>query len=159
MSPTLTTDVSPVLKIQGFNALTRTAASKAPITLSITQSSSPSEIHIKQSTTASIPAVNEEWYPDDNEWRETKDSFLGKVKSRSRWCRVSEVEGGGGFLTEGLQGEEEVVEAVVEGLGSTPWKATQVWCFEAERFVRRVVTEGEGGERAETRLIYELIEE
>lgn len=151
------TDVTPVLKIQGFNALTRGIASKAPITLHITQkSSSPSEIHIKQSTTASIPAVEEEWYPDDNEWRETKDAFLGKVKSRSRWCQAGEVKGGGGFLTEGLEDGEEVVEAVVEGLGSVSWKATQVWCFEEGRFVRRVVTEGEGGERAETSLVYEF---
>lgn len=49
-------DVTPVLEIQGFNLIMRKAAAAAPITLTITQDS-PDEIHITQSTTASIPAL------------------------------------------------------------------------------------------------------
>lgn len=57
MSKARSSDVTPVLALQGFNILTRTAAAAAPIALHIVQESD-SEIHIKQSTTASIPAVN-----------------------------------------------------------------------------------------------------
>ncbi|KAK5687121.1 hypothetical protein LTS10_001258 [Elasticomyces elasticus] len=146
-------DVSPVLEIQGFNALIRKAVSYAPVNLKVTQHGDD-EIHIDQTTTASIPAVKEEWYPKDHEWRETKDSFLGRMKSRSRWAKVSELEQG--FLTEGLGGEDEVIESEVEALDGTEWKATQVWLMEGGRFVRRVVTTGKGGEKAETRLVYDF---
>jgi hypothetical protein len=154
-SRALSSDVQPVMKIQGFNYVTRITASKAPITLNITQISD-AEIHIKQSTVLNLPSINEEWYLHENDWREQKDAFMGKVRSRSRWCKVSEVNGGDGFLTDGLDADAEVIEAVVEGLGSVTWKATQVWCFEGEKFVRRVVTEGKNGEKAEVRLVYEF---
>lgn len=156
-------DPSPVLELQGFNKLIRATASKAPITLHITQKGR-SEYLIKQSTTASIPAINEEWYPEDPsyEWRENKDPFLGPVRSRAKWVKVDEVDGEGkGFLTQDLEGE--VVEAEVEGLGDVGWRAKQVWCFEGERFVRRVFTtkmgEGKGEEGVETRLVYEFLGE
>ena len=155
MSRELSSDVSPVLEIQGFNALIRKAVSYAPVKLKVTQHGDD-EIHIDQSTTASIPAVKEEWYPKDQEWRETKDAFLGKVKSRSRWVKVEELEGREAFLTQGLNADDEVIESEVEGLGSTPWEAVQVWMMEGERFVRRVVTTGKEGKQAETRLVYEF---
>ncbi|KAK3071350.1 hypothetical protein LTR53_008785 [Teratosphaeriaceae sp. CCFEE 6253] len=126
MSRDLSSDVSPVLEIQGFNALIRQAVSYAPVNLAVTQSDDGS-IHIAQSTTASIPAVKEEWYPRDPDsgWRETKDAFLGKVRSRSRWVRVSELQGRESFFTEGLGEGDEVIESEVAGLGSTEWKAVQ----------------------------------
>ncbi|TKA72659.1 hypothetical protein B0A55_07241 [Friedmanniomyces simplex] len=153
MNRDLSTDVSPVLEIQGFNALIRKAVTYAPVNLTITQKGD-GEIHIDQTTTASMPAVKEEWYPKDHEWRETKDSFLGKVRSRSRWTKAVELEKG--FLTEGLGGEDEVIESEVEALEGTEWRAVQVWMFEEEKFVRRVVTTGKGGEKAETRLVYDF---
>lgn len=155
MNRDLSSDVSPVLEIQGFNALIRKAVSFAPVNLAVTQKGD-SEIHIKQSTTANIPAVQEEWYPKDHEWRENKDSFLGRVKSRSRWAKVSELEGAEGFLTEGLGAEEEVIESEVESLESSGWKAVQIWRSEGERFVRRVITTGKDGQKAETKLIYDF---
>lgn len=155
-------DPSPVLELQGFGRLIRATASKAPITLHITQKGR-SEYHIKQSTTASIPAVQEEWYPEDSShsWRENNDSFLGKVKSRSKWSKAGEVNGEGkDFLVQGLGDGDEVVEAEVEGLGDVAWRATQVWTFEGKRFVRRVVTTKNGGEgKVETRLVYEFLGE
>ena len=60
MNKDLSSDVSPVLEIQGFNAVMRKAVSYAPVNLSISQPSD-SEIQIKQSTTANIPAIDEEW--------------------------------------------------------------------------------------------------
>lgn len=152
MNKDLTSDVSPVLEIQGFNNLIRKAVSMAPVNLSISQRGDE-EIHIDQSTTASIPAIKEEWYPKEYEWREQKDTFLGKVKSRSRWVRAAELQGVAGFLTEGLEGGQEVIEAEVESL-ENGWRASQVWLFEGERFVRRVVT-SKGEQTAETRLVYD----
>lgn len=153
MNKDLSSDVSPVLEIQGINAVIRKAVSFAPVNLDISQPSAD-EIKIKQSTTANIPAIDEEWYPGDHEWREQSDKLLGKVRGRSRWARVSELEGFDGFLVKDLSEGGEVIQADVESRDAD-WKAVQVWCFEGENFVRRVVTTG-GEKRAETRLVYDF---
>ena len=155
MNKDLSSDVTPVLEIQGWNALMRNTVPKAPIDLSISQQGEK-EIHIDQTTTASIPAIKEEWYPSDNEWREQKDMVLGKVKSRSRWAKVSELSGAEDFLTQDLGREDEIIEAEVQSLEKTEWTARQVWCFEDSKFVRRVVTTGKDGQKAETRLVYDF---
>ena len=153
MNKDLSSDVSPVLEIQGFNSLIIKAVSSAPVNLSISQQGDK-EIHIDQSTTASIPALKEEWYPSDHEWREQKDSFLGKVRSRSRWAKASELEDG--FLKEGLGNDGETIEAEVESLESG-WKAMQAWSVEDGRLVRRVITEGDKGPgKAKTKLVYDF---
>jgi hypothetical protein len=51
-------DVSDVLEIQGFNAITRKIAAAAPVSLDITQKGKD-EIRIKQNTAASIPGIQE----------------------------------------------------------------------------------------------------
>lgn len=153
MNKDLSSDVSPVLEIQGINAMMRKAVGFAPVNLDVKQPSAD-EIHIKQSTTANIPAIDEEWYPGDHEWREQNDKLLGKVRSRSRWANVSELQGFDGFLLKDLKGEDEVIQADVESQDGD-WKAVQVWCFEGQNFVRRVLTTG-GGKRAETKLIYDF---
>ena len=173
MSKPLSSDITPVLTIQAFNPLMKKAIQHAPVTLTITQPSAH-EIHIEQSTSASIPGIKEEWYPppasssstdQQGEWRENKDALMGRVRSRSRWARVGELEEAGlggeaGFLLEGLRGDRETVVAEVEGMEGEGWRAVQVWSMDGEgRFVRRVVTKGEGkraGERAETVLVYEF---
>jgi hypothetical protein len=158
-SKKLSSDVSPVLEIQGFNTLLIKAVVHAPINLSIRQESDE-EIYIDQSTTASIPAVKEEWFPPRSgawaEWRQNKDAFLGTVRSRSRWVKVREFEGDA-WLVDGLEKDEQVVEAEVQAVGGTEWKASQVWRMDGEgRFVRRVVTVGKDGRREETSLVYEV---
>ncbi|CAK4032737.1 Hypothetical predicted protein [Lecanosticta acicola] len=145
-----TSDVSPVLQLQGFNKILAATVSKAPINIDVTQKSD-NEVQIKQTTTASIPAITEEWV-HDWEWREFEDSFLGKVKSRSRWRKAGEVDDE--FLKKGIEDNEEIVEAEVESL-EKGWNARQVWTVEGSgEFVRRVVT-SKGSERVETRLVYE----
>lgn len=151
MNKDLSSDVSPVLEMQGINAMMRKAVSFAPVNLDVSQPSKD-EIKIKQSTTANIPAIDEEWYPGDHEWREQADKLLGKVRSRARWAKVSELQDYDGFLLKDLGGEDEVIQADVESRDAD-WKAVQVWCFEGENFVRRVLTTG-SGKRAETKLIY-----
>ncbi|GAB1734682.1 hypothetical protein NU195Hw_g8680t1 [Hortaea werneckii] len=168
-SKPLTSDIAPVLEIQGFNALMRKAILAAPVHLSIDQKSE-SEIVIEQSTSASLPGIREVWYPPSSSaeegklsgWLESEDKLMGKVRSRSGWFSVKDLgEGQGvqGFLIEGLQAEEKVIWAEVESLASKKaWKAVQVWRMEGGRFVRRVVTTGTGGEggKAETVLVYEF---
>ncbi|KAI7152119.1 hypothetical protein KC349_g9125 [Hortaea werneckii] len=168
-SKPLTSDIAPVLEIQGFNALMRKAILAAPVHLSIDQKGD-SEIVIEQSTSASLPGIREVWCPPSasgedgklSEWMESEDKLMGKVRSRSGWFSVRELMEGKqteGFLIEGLEGEEKVVLAEVESLASKKgWKAVQVWRMEGGRFVRRVVTTGTGGEggRAETVLVYEF---
>lgn len=156
MSKDLSDDVAPVLAIQGFNSLTRSAISKAPVNITVTNKS-PDEVEIKQTTTASIPGVTEQWM-HDWEWREFDDKLFGKLKSRSRWVKGSVAGGAEQFLKEGVKeagigGEDELVEAEVQGLEGG-WMAKQVWYFEGEKFVRRVVTSKEK-EKAETKLVYE----
>ncbi|KAI7344590.1 hypothetical protein KC320_g8757 [Hortaea werneckii] len=166
-SKPLTSDIAPVLEIQGFNALMRKAILAAPVHLSIDQKSE-SEIVIEQSTSASLPGIREVWFPPTDgrfsEWIDSEDKLMGKVRSRSGWFSVGEVKEAKeteGFLVEGLQEEveEKVVWAEVESLAAKKaWKAVQVWRMEAGRFVRRVVTTGAGGEggKAETVLVYEF---
>ncbi|RMY51702.1 hypothetical protein D0863_14500 [Hortaea werneckii] len=166
-SKPLTSDIAPVLEIQGFNALMRKAILAAPVHLSIDQKSK-SEIVIEQSTSASLPGIREVWFPPTDgklsEWIDSEDKLMGKVRSRSGWFSVRELKEGKeteGFLVEGLQEEveEKVVWAEVESLAAKKaWKAVQVWRMEGGRFVRRVVTTGAGGEggKAETVLVYEF---
>ena len=58
MNKDLSSDVSPVLELQGFNVVTRKAASSAPVSLAITQEGRE-EIHIDQKTSAVLPSIKE----------------------------------------------------------------------------------------------------
>lgn len=155
MSKTDSSGIPDVLEIQGFGIMMRKAVSVAPINLSIRQHGNE-EIFIDQTTTASIPAINEEWYPGDHKWREQDDKVMGKVKSRAHWAKVSELEDTDAQLVKGLSDDDEIIEAEVESLGATVWKARQVWCFESERFVRRVFVTGKNGDTAFSRLVYDF---
>lgn len=108
--------------------------------------------------------MKEEWYLDWT-YREHKDAFLGKVRSRSRWSTAGSIEDPylRTELGENGDDEEQVIEAEVEGLGSHKWTARQVWTFKEGRFIRRVVTTKTGTgttttaatERAESLLVYD----
>lgn len=95
--------------------------------------------------------AQEEWHLDWQE-QEQKDSFLGKTRSKSRWSTVGQVEGEP-FLTQGLNADDEVIEAEVHSL-EKGWVAKQVWFVEGGDFVRRVVTTKDE-KRAESTLVYE----
>jgi hypothetical protein len=93
-----------------------------------------------------------EWYLDWQE-REQKDSFLGKVKSKSRWISAKDISDS--FLSEGIpESHGEVIEAEVENLDSG-WKARQIWYVaEDGSFRRNVITTGKD-KRAQSTLVYE----
>jgi len=58
-------------------------------------------------------------------------------------------------LLQSLGNDSQVIQADVESL-EKGWKAVQVWYMDQGRFVRRVLTTGDGGRRAETMLIYDF---
>lgn len=58
MSKELSSDVTPVLEIQGVNFVMRKAAASAPVYLEISQKGKE-EVRIAQTTTAGIPGINE----------------------------------------------------------------------------------------------------
>lgn len=105
----------------------RKAIAHAPVYLEITQSKegSNTKYRIDQKTTASIPAVNEEWITDW-EMRETKDRVMGAVKAKAKWAKPADVEDDGDFLAGGwLDKGAEQIEAYVESVGGG-WTAHQV---------------------------------
>lgn len=84
-----------------------------------------------QSTTASIPAIKEQW-PFDWQDREHKDKVMGLVKAKARWVTMQDVEGEDtGWLTEGgwlddWNGEGgKQLEAFVDGIDGK-WTAQHV---------------------------------
>ena len=101
---------------QGFNVVMRKAIAAAPVYLHITMSSEDShtKYNIDQKTTASIPAVNEEWITD---WqmRETEDRVMGTVKAKARWAAPDGIDDSnflaGGWLDEGPKQIEAFVES------------------------------------------------
>lgn len=104
----------------------RKAIAHAPVYLHVSQSKEGgnTKYKIDQKTTASIPAVNEEWITD---WkmRDSKDPVMGKVSAKARWLKADDVEDSeflaGGWLDEGA----EQIEAWVES-GDSGWTAHQV---------------------------------
>jgi hypothetical protein len=79
---------------------------------------------IDQTTTANIPAVNEEWITD---WtiRTSKDPVMGEVKAKARWTKPGDVEDAD-FLAGGWTDESnEQIEAFVES-EKDGWTAHQV---------------------------------
>lgn len=79
---------------------------------------------IDQTTTANIPAVNEEWVTD---WmfRENKDPVMGKVRAKAKWSKPGDVDDAD-FLAAGwIDESDEHVEAFVES-AEDGWTAHQV---------------------------------
>ena len=112
----------------------RTAISKAPVYLHISQSKegSNTKYKIDQKTTASIPAVNEEWITD---WdlRTTKDAVMGEVKAKAKWSKPGDVHDSD-FLAGGWKDEgEEQIEAFVES-PKGGWTAHQVCLAWQEKY-------------------------
>lgn len=163
LSKALSSGVPPALELQGFNSATRKAIIASPISLWISQSHYPSQIFAKETTTSSIPTRTERWYPPHNgtwsEWWTTSSAGMKggyiSTKSRCRWTKGSEIEHGDGvvFLTANLSMSGELFMAEVECL-EMGWRAKQVWFVDRGRLVRRIVTLGDEGKRAETTLVY-----
>ena len=104
----------------------RKAVAHAPVYLDITQTSegSVTQYKIDQSTTASIPAVKEQWITDW-EFREYKDPVMGKVRAKARLAEPKSVEDSDYLASSWLDEGNEQVEGFVESIESG-WTAHQV---------------------------------
>ena len=93
----------------------------------------------------------------DYAWREHEDRIFGKVKGRSRWVKLAEVDDDD-FLKTGYDDVEgEHVQALAESIGGG-WTADQVWGFEVvggeRHYVRHVVVR-KGDDWKQARLVYD----
>lgn len=158
LSKPLSAGVPPALAIQGFSSIARQAIIASPIKLHISQSNYPSQLFVKQTTSANLPPSTERWYPPQksSQWSEWVHNGC-LTRSRCRWISSDAIEQRGiAFLSEGMGSIAECIEAEVE-CEEHGWKAVQVWFVErGGKLVRRVVTFGKDGKRAETRWVYEL---
>lgn len=161
LNRSLSDDISPILALQGTNALLRKAISSASVTLNISQPN-PDEYSIHQSATAaSIPGTTEQ-YILDNKWRKNHDAFFGDVNGRSRWIELGEAKG-----IEGLQGDWEEGEGkLILAEGGKPdekWSAMRIWGFEkvgdGRRYTQRVKVWSKDSEEVKVKMVYDFVNE
>lgn len=141
----------------------RKAIALATVTIVVTQyedTEDPprSHIDISQTATGGIKGTTElrtlDWV-----YRDHQDGIFGKLKGKSRWVKLGDVDDDA-FLKEGWDDMEgEHVQAYVESDGNG-WTADQVWGFEVIDGVRRharhvVVRKGDDWKQA--RLVYDWI--
>lgn len=102
-------------------------------------------------------------------WRDKQDRIFGKVRGRSRFCKVNEIEDA--YLKEGWgeaflkESDGEVIQAVVESVDAMgeQWSADQVWGFEeieghGRRHVRHIVVK-RGDQVLKLKTVYDWREE
>lgn len=153
--------------MQGMSWILRRAVSYSAVQLHITSTTDASQkVHIDIEQTSTGGFKNNEERVLDWEWREATDAIFGKVKGRTRWCDIKEIDDE--FLREGWDAKSleeaggEVVNAYVEsvGLKGEQWTADQVWGFEVldglRRHVRHIVAK-RGKEVHRVKVIYDWV--
>ncbi|CAH0001095.1 unnamed protein product [Clonostachys byssicola] len=159
LNKTLSGSTDALLALQGIGYLTRKGIGLASVTLDVNEyeaapkpPNAATEIftHIDiEQTAAGLSSTHERRCVDDT-WREHEDWLFGKVKGRTRWVALAEVDDE--FLKTGWE-EEKVGEdgknlilSEVESVGNG-WTATQIWGFQKidgeRRYVRHVVVKKE----------------
>ncbi|KAF4453396.1 hypothetical protein F53441_3928 [Fusarium austroafricanum] len=156
----------PVLALQGIGYLTRKGIGIATITIDVNQYQAPpkepntstdlfTHIDITQSASG-LTSTQENRCLDFND-REHSDWIFGRVKGRSRFVTLDQVEDD--FLKQGwlVEGDGQFVESIAESVDNG-WVATQIWGFEEikgeRRYVRHVLVT-KGSERVTAKLIYD----
>lgn len=141
--------------------MTRKAIGIATITLHIKEydNNGVTNIDIEQTATGGVKGTTEKRHLD-NEAGEHEDHVFGKVRGRSRWLKLSEVDDkhlASNWLPENNEGD--VIESNVESVNNG-WTAKQIWGFQeidgARRYARNVVVT-KGPERKEARLYYDYV--
>jgi hypothetical protein len=171
LNPTLSTDFTRILKIQGVNTLIRNLASSTTPHLLITHLS-PNKVIMKQTAMSSKLPGTEEEYPLDWTWREDENGLFGKVEGRARWIGVEEATSGeeGGVLGDGEHvewawggGEEERLLQAEGRDAEGKWEARHLLGFEVlkgeRRFTRRVCVRNEGGEEVRGVMVWDWVGE
>ncbi|KAL9004583.1 MAG: hypothetical protein Q9188_002592 [Gyalolechia gomerana] len=115
----LSTDVAPVLALQGTSLLIRKAISSASVTLMISQPQKDKYEFEQTVTAAGIPETTEQ-YILDGEWRTNHDAFFGEVKGRSQWISLDEAKSKmQGVTGNGWDVESDDGKLILAGGGST----------------------------------------
>lgn len=165
MNKTLSDDTDAILQLQGIGWWTRKAISLATVYLSVkqyTDDAGHTHIDIIQTATGGIKGTTELRELDWVE-REHEDHLFGKLKGKSRWITLEDVDEP--FNKEGwLEGDEESsgpngekhIQSFVNN-EEKGWTANQTWGFaiiDGQRYyVRRVVVK-KGDEALMARLVY-----
>lgn len=93
----------------------------------------------------------------DYTWRDHEDKIFGKVRGKSRWVKLKDIDEDD-FMKTGFDDMEgEHVQALAENIGNG-WTANQVWGFEEvdgkRHYVRHVVVRT-GEDWKQARLVYD----
>ena len=145
---------------QGIGWVTRKALGLATVTLRVKQYADDKgvvHIDIDQTATGGIKGTTELRQLD---WQEGahEDQIFGKVRGRTRWIKLSEVQDE--YLKKGWNKETEeddVIENYIESVGSG-WTAHGVWGFEqleGKRYHVRHVIIKKKGEAKRAKLVYD----
>ena len=142
--------------------MTRKAIGLATITLHIKQYKGDDDvvhIDIDQTATGGVKGTTELRHLDFKE-SEHDDHIFGKVRGKSRFVKISEVEDAhlkSNWLPETENGD--AVESNVVSIGNG-WEAKQIWGFQekdGKRLYARNVVVTKGSERKEARLYYDYL--
>lgn len=162
---TLSDDTDPVLALQGIGWWTRKAIALATITLHVKQYAGEDgiiHIDIDQTATGGIKGTTELRELDWEE-REHEDHIFGKLKGRSRWVSLDQVNDAWakeGWLTgdkekggpEGQLFMESYVDQQEKG-----WQGDQIWGFaiiDGQRYYTRRVVITKGDKVLKVRMVY-----
>ena len=166
LNRTLSDDSQQVLKMQQIGFLVRQAVAYSTVTVTLQQytDDTSGQKHLDQEQLSTGGIRNFEDRVMDWEWTVKENWIWGKVKGRSRYTRLAEIEDP--FLKEGWEndssgdggGKGEVVEGYVESVADG-WTARQVWGFaEVEgqrRHVRRILSTKPRWEDQRIRMVYD----
>ena len=159
LNRTLSDSSQQVLKMQSVGFLVRQAVAYSNITITLHQykHAITGLSHLDQYQTSTGGIKNFEDRIMDWEWTVKENWIWGKVKGRSRYVKLAEIEDA--WLREGWEDAKgEVVEGWVEGV-KDGWSAWQVWGFAEvdgqRRHVRKILGRREGWKEQRIRMIYE----
>lgn len=148
-----------VLKMQNIGWVIRQAVAYSTVTVTLQQyTDSEGQNHLDQEQLSTGGIKNFEDRIMDWETTDKENWIWGKVKGRSRYVKLSEVEDE--YLKEGWEDgpEGEVVEGFVENT-KDGWDARQIWGFaivEGERkHVRRILARRPGWKEERIRMVYD----
>ncbi|KAK5172158.1 uncharacterized protein LTR77_003796 [Saxophila tyrrhenica] len=159
LNRTLSDSSQQVLKMQSIGFLVRQAVAYSTVTVTLQQYTNPTTglRHLDQTQTSTGGIRNFEDPIMDWKYTEKENWIWGKVKGRSRYAKLSEVEDE--WMREGWEdGNAEVVEGYVEGL-KDGWSAWQVWGFAVvggeRKHVRKILARRPKWKEQRIRMVYD----
>ncbi|EGP88092.1 unnamed protein product [Zymoseptoria tritici ST99CH_1A5] len=154
MNKKLSDSTGPMLKMQKIPWLVQQAANYSSVSVNLKQyTDDQGVVHVDQEQVSSVNTQHEPRILD-NQMHERDIQYWGKVKGRSQFAKVADLQDA--YLKEGWEGDE-ILESFAESL-ENGWTADQVWGFaEVEgvrRHVRRILSK-KGKDELRIRLVYD----